>query len=135
MAVDASGLLRQLDELAREKTQQLAEGFAEEARSTAQRRTGAMAEGVKVFDVIASASKYTAEVVSEAEHGVYQEHGTGIYAGRGRIRPHNPQGALAFDWPAGGGAVFFKSVAGTPPTRWWSRAVANFPSVVSRVSQ
>jgi len=42
-----------------------------------------------------------------------------------RIVPRSAGGLLVFDWPAGGGLVFFRSVnhPGNPPRPWWDDVI------------
>lgn len=56
----------------------------------------------------------------------WQDEGTGVYIGRGRIYPRTPGGRLTFFWPKIGRVVSFKSVAGTPPTHFFTNAVARW---------
>lgn len=53
----------------------------------------------------------------------YTEHGTGVYAGRGRIRPRRAS-ALRFYWlrgPRGPGVYAYRSVRGQPPQEWFAK--------------
>jgi hypothetical protein len=110
----------------------LGEAFKERAQSNASRRTGEMAESVESDPVIVTATSVQGHIECGAEYGIYQDEGTGIYGPRGeRIVPVNAQ-ALRFDSPVLG-IVFAKSVRGSEPTRWWTRTVMEWPSIVGSV--
>ena len=103
----------------------LAEGLADRARGYTSRRTGALHDSIT-----AETDGLRARVQVGAEYGRYQNEGTGIYGPNGqRIRPRRAR-ALVFDWPAVGGIVFAASVAGSEPTRFWTKAVEEWPDIV-----
>lgn len=91
------------------------------------RRTGALAEGISRTAPALLGTRVMCDIVSAAPYSKEQDEGTGIYGPRAqRIFPTNAK-ALRFDWPAAGGIVFAKSVAGAPgrhffhepmPARW-----------------
>lgn len=66
-----------------------------------------------------------------------QDEGTGEYADppRGRIYPRRPGGRLTFFWAKIGAVVSFASVAGTPRTEFFSRAVAQWKDRLSEEYQ
>ncbi len=69
-------------------------------------------------------------VGAPVEYASWQNEGTGIYAGGGRIYPTNAK-ALHFYWRKMGVTVTFASVAGTPATHWWDNAIAKWPDFVA----
>lgn len=98
-----------------------------ETQAAASRRTGALAAGISSSEPALVDARVTQTIVSAEPYSEFQDVGTGIYGPRGaRIFPRTAK-ALRFDWPAAGGIVFAKSVAGSPgrhffhtpmPTRW-----------------
>lgn len=60
-------------------------------------------------------------------YDVAQEEGTGVYVGKGRITPKRAK-MLRFYWRKVGHWVAFKSVKGTPPTRFFSKAIRDWPT-------
>lgn len=131
MAGDA-GLIRELNRVTLDLTQRIGDAFAERVEANAPRRTGELAESVEVGGAVASAGGGQISVTVTAEHGVWQDKGTGIYGPRGGRIHGNP--LLAFDWPAAGGLVIVRSVSGTPPTHFFQRAVEDFGSIVRSVA-
>lgn len=91
------------------------------------RRTGALAAGITTTQPALSGTRVTAQIESAAEYSRWQDEGTGVYGPSGqRIFPTTAK-VLVFDWPAAGGVVFARSVAGAPgrhffhepmPERW-----------------
>lgn len=89
------------------------------------RRTDALADSIMVDDWQDQGTRYTSTI--SAGRGLpnpavaeYQEFGTGLFGPNGsRIYPHKPGGVLVFDWPAAGGIVFARSVAGSPGTHFF----------------
>lgn len=75
------------------------------------------------------ATSITTKITTEAltadgrDYAKWQDEGTGVYIGRGRIYPKPPNTRLTFFWPKIGRVVSFRSVAGTPPTRFFTRNV------------
>jgi hypothetical protein len=115
----ASSLEANLREHVRERLPLITELIVDDVRSRMSRRTGASADSVAADPWIESGTTFS--TVVSAGRGLpnpdivsYQEYGTGIYGPEGhRITPRNAK-VLAFDWPAAGGIVFAKSVAGMP---------------------
>lgn len=96
-------------------------------QEAASSRTGALREGITHDEPTLSDPYVSCRIVSAATYSEFQDEGTGIYGPSGtRIFPTTAK-ALRFDWPAAGGVVFAKSVAGSPgrhffrepmPDRW-----------------
>lgn len=92
------------------------------------RRTGAMAAATHHTLPVLNSDRVTCEIRVDTDYAKYQDDGTGVYGPGGqRIYPRKPGGVLVFDWPAAGGVVFARSVAGAPgrhffaekmPMRW-----------------
>lgn len=70
-----------------------------------------------------SVSRVQGRVVADARHAIWQHEGTGIYGPRGRrIRPKRAR-VLRFFWRKVGRVVFFRSVRGTPATKYLTKAL------------
>ncbi len=107
----------------------------DEIVKNASRRTGEMADSVEVTDPEYDGEQITMTASVGADYGIYQEEGTGIFGPLGTpITPKRPGGVLVFDWPAAGGVVFARKVRGSEPTRFWSKALAEWPQIVARVN-
>lgn len=131
MPVDRASLERVIGAFAQDRADALGVAFVERARGYCSRRTGALAESITAEPARVEGGSASVHVYVGAEYGAYQDRGTGIYGPTGqRITPTNPDGVLAFDWPAAGGLVFFKSVAGSPGTAFFTRTVEEFDAVV-----
>lgn len=90
-------------------------------QAAASRRTGELAAGIDHTQPIIQDPYVTCQITSAAEYSRYQDEGTGIYGPSGqRITPLRPGGVLVFDWPAAGGVVFARSVAGAPGTHFFT---------------
>lgn len=133
--IDTADILRGLDELALAMATRVADDFVEEVQGNASRRTGFLAESVKAEPPVVTSTEIRIHIEVGADYGIYQEEGTGIFGPEGRpITSTRPGGVLRFDWPAAGGIVFARSVIGSEPTRFWSKAVDSFPQIVNRVN-
>lgn len=133
MAVSVEALQRGLEQRAIDMVTRLADEFVSEVQSNASRRTGKTAESVQADTPEVSRDLVTVHVEVHEPSGRYQDEGTGIYGPEGtRIYPKHAK-ALRFDWPAAGGIVIVRSVAGMEGTRFWSRAVESWPTIVRRV--
>lgn len=98
--------------------------IATRARRLAPKASGGLRASIRVERAKVVGDRVTGRVVAFAKHAVYQHEGTGIYGPRGvRIRPRSRQ-ALRFYWRKAGGVVFFRSVRGTKPTKFLTRAMA-----------
>lgn len=94
----------------------------------ASRRTGATVAGISHTEPTIGDAYISCQIISAEPSSLYQDEGTGIFGPSGqRIYPLKPGGVLVFDWPAAGGVVFARSVAGSPgkhfftepmPARW-----------------
>lgn len=92
----------------------------EQTQQAASRRTGALAEGITGTQPALAETQVRSQITSAADYSLYQDEGTGIYGPSGaRIFPTSAK-ALRFDWPAAGGIVFAKSIAGSPGTHFWA---------------
>lgn len=98
-----------------------------DTQAACSRRTGALAASIVADDWQDQGTVFTSTI--SAGRGLpnpnvaqYQDSGTGIFGPYGgRIYPRNRK-ALRFDWPAAGGIVYAKSVAGAPATYFFSGA-------------
>lgn len=98
-----------------------------DTKADASRATGALADSISHDEPQASVPLISCRITATAPYARWQDEGTGIYGPSGqRIFPTHAK-ALRFDWPAAGGVVFAKSVAGSPgkhyftepmPARW-----------------
>lgn len=98
--------------------------IVQDTRDHMSRRTGHMADTVEIDQWANEGTRYSTTARVTAEYARYQDEGTGEFGPEGtRIVPTKPGGVLAFDWPAAGGFVFFKSVAGSPGTHFFTDAM------------
>lgn len=96
-----------------------------ETQAATSRRTGALAAGISASEPALADTRVTQTITSAADYSAFQDTGTGIYGPKqARIFPTTAK-ALRFDWPAAGGIVFAKSVAGSPGTHFWSEPMPN----------
>lgn len=94
--------------------------FVDRTRAEESRRTGAMWDATGHGPISASGGTITVEAFVDVDYAAGQDTGTGIYGPTGqRIFPTSAK-ALRFDWPAAGGIVFAKSVAGAPGRHFWA---------------
>lgn len=99
----------------------------QQTQDAASRRTGALAQGISHTPPVLVGTWATCDILSAEPYSAAQDEGSGIYGPTGqRIFPTHAK-VLRFDWPAAGGVVFAKSVAGSPgrhffhepmPDRW-----------------
>lgn len=100
--------------------------MVEETRQACSRRTGALADSIMADPWQEQGDRYVTTIsagrgLPNPAVAAYQDRGTGIYGpNASRIYPRKPGGVLAFDWPAAGGVVFARSVAGSPGTFFFS---------------
>ncbi|WP_327358430.1 HK97 gp10 family phage protein [Streptomyces sp. NBC_01304] len=71
---------------------------------------------------VAVPGRITARIGTDLPYAIYQEKGTGVYAGRGPIRPRRSQ-FLRFKPKGSKGFVYARQVRGTPPVRFLERAL------------
>lgn len=105
-----------------------------DTQAHASRRTGATVDGISRTQPQLQDPYVTCQIVSAEPSSRWQDEGTGIYGPAGmRIFPTHAK-ALRFDWPAAGGVVFARSVAGSPgkhffhepmPARWAASLAAS----------
>lgn len=89
-------------------------------QDAASRRTGALVDGISHSEPILADPYVSCTITSAADYSSFQDQGTGIFGPSGmRIMPVNAK-VLRFDWAAYGGVAFFRSVAGSPGTHFWS---------------
>lgn len=133
MTADLSGARTRLQERAILIATRAADVCVDLTREATSRRTGALADSIVHTQPALIAEGLVGCVISAGNADViyarWQDEGTGIYGPTGgRIFPTRAK-ALRFDWPAAGGIVFAKSVAGAPgrhyfhepmPARWRS---------------
>lgn len=114
-----------------ERMNALADNFVERAQQNASRRTGALADSISHDEPRDEGDHITCTATCTAEYALYQEEGTGIFGPDGvPITPTHAK-VLVFDWPAAGGIVFARSVIGSEPTRFWSRTIEDWPTIVA----
>jgi hypothetical protein len=139
--VSAEGLLRSVEEYAVRKLGRCGELFVAEVERNAPKRTRELVDSIEsttpvIFtDEVRMTVRVTATSDDGAPYPTFQNEGTGIFGPEGQpIRPKKPGGVLVFDWPAAGGIVFARSVIGTEPTRFWDKAVDEWPNILARVT-
>lgn len=135
MSADTATLEALVRAHAREAGERLGEAFVEQLRSNMPYRSGDMQRSVEVESVEEGDSNVVVRVVVHSEYAVYQNYGTGIYGPDGvPIYPRTPGGVLVFDWPAAGGVVFLRHVAGTEPQHFWERTLDQWPQIVAEAA-
>lgn len=127
---DMRGLELKVHQRARVAGDAAAQAVARQISANAPRDSGALAAGVKVHrETGPTEERWTISTDARSADGfpydVAQEEGTGVYIGRGRIYPVRAK-ALTFYWKKAGRVVSFKSVKGTPPTRFFQRGVRDW---------
>jgi hypothetical protein len=125
--VDTRDLEQHLRERARDRMEVASDEVRRQIEHDAPRDTGRLATLIATRTVEDSTS-ITTKVTTEArtedgrDYGKWQDEGTGVYIGRGRIYPkHGP--VLKFFWPKIGKFMVVRSVKGTPPTHFFTRNV------------
>lgn len=108
-----------------------AQTVARQVSANAPRDKGRLAAAPTVRrDIGPSSIRWTIGVDVKSPEGypydVAQEEGTGVYIGKGRIYPRRAK-MLRFYWRKVGRFVAFRSVKGTPPTRFFSKAIRDWP--------
>lgn len=131
----AASLERAVDRMGEDLARRCGRLFANEVERNAPKRTRELVDSIEETAPVTVGGRVMVNVRVGAEHGIYQDEGTGIYGPQGTpITPKRPGGVLRFDWPAAGGIVFARRVRGTEPTRFWTKAVQMWPFLVRRVS-
>lgn len=128
--IDPRSLDRILGDYCERRLGEIAEEFVDTARGFSSRRTGALADSIEAEDVRRQRDRVTCRVFVGEEYGIYQDQGTGIYGPTGERITAASGGVLVFDWPSAGGTVFARSVAGSEPTRFWTRTVERWDAIV-----
>lgn len=129
--VDTSGLEGALRDLSLDLIDRLGDRFIEKAQEGVSRRSGRLHDSIQVVYRPALRSDGASVVVgAETDYARFQDEGTGIYGPEGRPITPTRGKVLVFDWPAAGGIVFARSVRGSEPTRFWTKAVEAWPSIV-----
>lgn len=94
-----------------------------DAKQTAPRDSGALADAIVADDWTLSGTRYTTTVRVPVQYASWVEEGTGVYGPYGqRIYPVRAK-ALVFFWkrgPNGPGVYAYRSVAGQPGQRYFS---------------
>lgn len=91
----------------------------ERTKALESRRTGALADSTHATQPALNETRVQSEMRVDVEYARWQNEGTGIYGPTGaRIFPRSAK-VLVFDWPAAGGVVFARSVAGSPGRHFW----------------
>lgn len=104
------------------------------AKATAPSDTGALRASIRMA-VNTRGKRVVGRVWTTKRYAIYQHEGTGVYAGKGRIKPKSKK-ALAFEPRSGrpqgrgarsskGGRVVVASVKGVPPNPWLVNALDN----------
>lgn len=93
--------------------------MVEDTRAACSRRSGELADSIEMDPWSNDGTRYSSTIRATSDHARYQDEGTGIYGPEGTRIEAPPGGVLAFDWPAAGGVVYFKSVAGSPGTHFF----------------
>lgn len=130
MSVDTLDLMKALDDFAVGAVEAMGDEFVARAKMRAPRASGELWNNISRGYGALNGSSTTVAVDAEVEHASWIDEGTGIYGPTGsRIYPKSAK-ALVFYWPSVGKTVAFASVAGIPPTRFWSDVVEEFDSWV-----
>lgn len=93
--------------------------MVDDTKSAASRRTGALADSIGADEWVDEGTRFTSTIfagrdLENPDVARYQDEGTGIYGPEGQRITAPNGGVLVFDWPAAGGIVFVRSVAGAP---------------------
>lgn len=122
--VDRNGLRGQVARDAAKFCDRVNKEIAVRARTLAPNATGDLRRSIRPVDAKRiGPTRVRGRVEATAPHAVYQHEGTGMFGPRRRrIRPVRAR-ALRFVWREAGGLVFFRSVKGTPGTKYLVRAV------------
>jgi hypothetical protein len=136
--IDRAGIERELfgpgGQVYRHITE-LGEQVQKEARRLAPVDNGRLRNSIDL-DVRRTPGHITATVGSPLEYAIYQERGTGIYAGRGMIQPRRGK-YLVFTPKGSSQPVFARQVRGVPAVHYLEKAlktaqpyqVRTFPSL------
>jgi len=93
--------------------------MVDDTRQACPRQTGQLADSIGADPWQAQGDRYTSMIRATAPYAAFQEFGTGVFGPTGqRIVPLTAK-ALVFEWPKAGGLVAFRSVAGSPATRFF----------------
>jgi hypothetical protein len=98
------------------------------ARGKVHSETGALAGSIKT-EIIIDGLVVVGRIYSDLFYAIFVHEGTGVYAGRGPIRPKRAK-MLAFVPKGGSNVVFAKQVKGTPPNPflvWALQASVTYP--------
>lgn len=107
--------------------------FVGEVRKNASRRTGEMARKTTVTPARLVGNRVVSNATVGVDYGRYQDEGTGEFGPEHkRITPRRAK-VLRFD-SAIFGIVFARSVRGSEPTRFWTKAVKSWPQIVRRIA-
>jgi hypothetical protein len=109
------------------------QAWVDRLQSRCSRRTGALSAECDTGTTDPVQAGTGVEFTSSIDLGYarYQDEGTGVFGPEGtRITPVSSS-VLVFDWPAAGGVVFARSVAGAPGTHFWTLAVGEWPDIVA----
>jgi hypothetical protein len=126
--MDTRSIEAQLFRAAQLRGDRAAQATAQAVSANAPRDTGKLANAPKVTRTVTPTGitwKVAVDVTGGGQgypYDVAQEEGTGVYIGKGRIYPRRAP-MLVFFWKKVGRKVAFRSVKGTPPTRYFSKAI------------
>lgn len=129
--MDTRSLEQQLFKSAQLRGDRAAAETARAVSAGAPRDTGKLAGAPRVRRVVTPTEiRWTVAVDvtgggSGYPYDVAQEEGTGVYIGKGRIYPRRAP-MLVFFWKKVGRRVAFRSVKGTPPTRYFSKGIRDW---------
>jgi hypothetical protein len=115
--MDTRSIEAQLFRAAQLRGDRAAQATAQAVSANAPRDTGKLANAPKVTRTVTPTGGGQGY-----PYDVAQEEGTGVYIGKGRIYPRRAP-MLVFFWKKVGRKVAFRSVKGTPPTRYFSKAI------------
>lgn len=104
--------------------------FMWKARGNAPRDKGDLADSIQLDTPRVVGDSIIVSVFTDSPYAGFQNRGTGVYAGEGRIYPTHAR-ALSFFWRKVGQDVVFASVAGTPATHFWDNTVRAWPDIVA----
>lgn len=116
----AAQLEANIRERCRDRLPLVSSAMVDDTRAACSRRSGTLADSIEADAWAEEGDRYTTTIRATVDYAQYQDEGTGIYGPTGmRIFPTSAK-VLVFDWPAAGGVVFARSVAGAPGTHFWS---------------
>lgn len=129
--VEHAGLDAAIRAMAADLGGQVFDKFVDTARGFCSRREGDLWDSIEHDGPIDDGTRVSATAIAGADHASYQNDGVGEFGPEGARIQGNP--LLAFDWPAAGGLVVVRSVAGYEGTHFWDKAIDAWDDIVSSV--